>query len=152
MNLIEKFINKRTLTIEDLKKKDIYILCATTTDYYSLMNYFHKKNLRWLSNDLPYEYIPEQLEVNNKPVYVKFVENKGVEVFQNIDEVIKYVGEDLESAYHWVFQNWDWENDYSWEELVLILKKIFHDFTEEDDDKKYHINIYKRYNDRIEIE
>ena len=41
MNLIEKFINKRTLTIEDLKKKDICILCATIADYYSLMNYFH---------------------------------------------------------------------------------------------------------------
>ena len=76
MNLIDKFINKQTLTIEDLKKKDICILCATTSDYYSLMNYFHKKNLRWLSNDLPYEFIPEQLEVNDKPVYVKIVENK----------------------------------------------------------------------------
>ena len=37
---------------------------------------FSQKNLRWASNDLPYEYIPEQLQVNNKPVYVKIVENK----------------------------------------------------------------------------
>ena len=76
MNLIEKFINKRTLTIEDLKKKDIYILCATITDYYSLMDYLHEKGLRWLSNDLPHEYIPAQLEEYNIPVYIIIVENK----------------------------------------------------------------------------
>ena len=79
MNLIKLFLDKKTLTIEDLKKKDICILCNTTADYYSLMNYLHKKNLRWASNDLPYEYIPEQLKVNNKPVYIRIRKNLSVE-------------------------------------------------------------------------
>ena len=79
MNLIKLFLDKKTLTIEDLKKKDICILCNTTADYYSLMDYLHKKNLRWASNDLPYEYIPEQLKVNNKPVYIRIRKNLSVE-------------------------------------------------------------------------
>ena len=117
---------------------------------------FEECNLTEVEIDFYEELALEMKDCVNKGQFVITFwndgENKGVEVFQNMDEVIKYVGEDLENVYHWVFQNWDWENDYSWEELVLILKKIFHDFTEEDDDKKYHINIYKRYNDRIEIE
>ena len=89
MNLIKLFLDKKTLTIEDLKKKDICILCKTTTDYYSLMNYFHKKNLRWASNDLPYEFIPAQLEVNNKPVYIRIQKNPSVER-QNDNRIILY--------------------------------------------------------------
>ena len=79
MNLIKIFLDKKTLTIEDLKKKDICILCNTTADYYSLMDYLHKKGLRWASNDLPYEYIPDQLKENNKPVYIRIRKNLSVE-------------------------------------------------------------------------
>ena len=89
MNLIKLFLDKKTLTIEDLKKKNICILCNTTADYYSLMDYLHKKNLRWASNDLPHEYIPEQLKENNKPVYIRIRKNLSVER-QNDNRIILY--------------------------------------------------------------
>ena len=89
MNLIKLFLDKKTLTIEDLKKKDICILCNTTVDYYSLMDYLHKKGLRWASNDLPHEYIPEQLKVNNKPVYIRIRKNLSVER-RNDNRIILY--------------------------------------------------------------
>lgn len=100
MNLIKLFLDKKTLTIEDLKKKDICILCNTIADYYSLMDYLHKKGLRWASNDLPHEYIPKDLEKNNKPVYIRIEKNPSVKrlndnriiLYDTIDRGLKVYG------------------------------------------------------------
>ena len=118
---------------------------------------FEECNLTEVEIDFYEELALEMKDCVNKGQFVITFwndgENKGVEVFQNMDEVIKYVGEDLESAYHWVMQDWiDRKYKYAWSELILMLTKSMHDFFEENDGKKYHVHTYRRYADRIEIE